>query len=181
MDGEGSDSVQYGEFDMYWYTGNDPVNRVDPTGLATVNGFCCGKKQEVQDQVDKVCNVLANHITVRSLNKCVKDRCDNGSVTCADCWPFSSTGLTVMSLFSQSGEPKAYICTNSNSTVRGAGHIAVHEFAHTCGWSHPWPWNQPDGSGVPGPEGGGPGAATPADCSASNPCPKICEDCQWSI
>ena len=138
----------YGEWNMYAYVGNEPVNRVDPTGLVTLTGDCCGKHIPIAIRIEKACNNLSVSGTVkgRNLRDCIKDRCDNGSIQCVKCPESNMAGYAELGTKDKLGK-KAALCAN-NEGMRYADGTAIHEFAHTCGWGHP-KIGKPDPHNIP--------------------------------
>ena len=153
----------YGEFNMYWYVGNDPVNRVDPTGLFKTEGDCCGRDKEVTDGAEKGCNENAGKIKEKALAKCVKERCENDNSTIKCVCPnwFLDWFYDYPIAYTRPGLYKTYVCVNRMGPDR-IGQGIVHELAHQCGWpgDHPKSWKAGNDvhnrSGVPFPEGGAP-------------------------
>ena len=156
----------YGEFNVYVYVENEPVNRVDPTGLrAKVEGGCCGKNSGFGDRIQEACdspwaNDIEGYYLLRSWRQCIKNKCNNGSIRCINCstdpkHPRSGDTLGWAYLGNTWGpKQETYICAN-RATDSQVGPLAIHEWGHNCGWQHEDPktgnggWGPNDPFGFP--------------------------------
>lgn len=102
----------------------------------------------------KVCqqNLLRNQsqrvtmITDKKLAQCVKSRCEKATIIIKQCIDPDLLGRNNAFLGVRSQNIK--ICENNFSVgTTGFGWVAIHEWAHSCGWDHN------DGCGVPGNSG----------------------------
>jgi len=142
-----------GEWNMYVYVGNEPVNRVDPSGLLTVGGDCCGKNKEIGDEIEKSCNGsdlgnVKGYYLLRSWKECVKKKCTSGSIKCINCQkdPYKPKSDNLgWAWLGDTWYPhnKAYICADKASQSQ-TGPLAIHEWGHNCGWSHDGEWGPSD-------------------------------------
>ncbi|MDH4183076.1 MAG: RHS repeat-associated core domain-containing protein [Nitrospinota bacterium] len=129
----------YGEFNVYAYVENDPVNRVDPTGLITLDGDCCGKDKLIKDQVEIACRFLPNWHDLGPSNhgtsqlQCLKGRCNGDSkVTCENNHKGCDgrLGHASVGLFNTT-----HLCTGKgHADENQAAQVIIHEWSHECGW-----------------------------------------------
>ncbi|MCP5197950.1 MAG: RHS repeat-associated core domain-containing protein [Gammaproteobacteria bacterium] len=113
----------------------------DDTGGSRIQGCCDGKEQQIMQDVQNACAIVASQIKNPKLAQCILNRCRNAIISCEKvCW---SVGYNW--IFSST----AHICVNDPALdwFESYGCIAIHEWAHSCGWDH----NQ--GGGVPGNSG----------------------------
>jgi hypothetical protein len=103
-----------------------------------------------------------------ALRNCVRDKCRTLTVERDHCPPYkcSQPNGTSVSIGIPNGASDGQgvkVCLNASAPNTGSwwGDVAVHEFAHLCGWNHG------DGKGVPS-DPGQPGNGVP-DTSHCNP------------
>jgi len=137
-----------GDTDLYGYCLNDPVNLNDPAGLFSVTG-CGDEESRIRSEVIRACGNLDSVISDPELRECIRERCDKAEIRCEE--PAACDGdecaytSCFLSVFCSSG---VHLCTdNPSPACKKYGEIAVHEWAHSCGWDHG------DGKGVPGDTG----------------------------
>jgi hypothetical protein len=98
--------------------------------------------------------LLDDLITDESLRKCINKRCKKGKVVCVDeCDKDDVLGYAYYETIGgiSTGLNKGYLCMKNiakHGMTHKYGEIAIHEWAHTCGW------DEGDGKGVPGDTGG---------------------------
>ena len=111
------------------------------------NDLKCRRK-DFDKQLGKACDKTVNKIKDPALRNCVNESCKNGTVLCGDCTGQTSPDAGGFTVRGSLSAPVRWFkfCTN---TIKGAnlGDIAIHEWAHGCGWGHG------DGKGVPGNSG----------------------------
>lgn len=130
-----------GDVNLYGYTKNNPINKKDPSGLFTVSGDCCGKEKTMTSEINNACNILSATITDPALRGCISKRCKNAKIECeSNC---RSNLLGYNNSFLGIASSSIHICVG-NCTNNLFGPVAIHEWAHSCGWDHG------DGGGVPG-------------------------------
>lgn len=136
-----------GDYTLYVYVSNNPINKKDPTGLFSIEGNCCKKKDEMKSSIQNACNALSSIITDPDLRKCIQKRCDKGTIICKNDCKSGVAGYNrwYFGLFPSSD---INICSNNLSNLMHlVGSVAIHEWAHSCGWDHF------QGKGVPGNNG----------------------------
>ena len=139
-----------GDVNLYSYVGQNPVNFADPMGLFSITGKCCGEEEKIRNSVTLSCEIDIFLITDLELRKCIKKRCDNAKVNCDNnCRPRLLGYNRQWALFGfvVYRSSTANVCVNNPKACNKYGRIAIHEWAHSCGWSHG------DGKGVPGDSG----------------------------
>jgi len=131
----------YGEFNVYAYVENEPVNRVDPTGLFTLDNTsdCCGKEGEIRGQIKKECERVnkidnssignSNHGSTQA--SCLKKRCANAIIICSRAHGGGCQGANGGASPGKFNSGK--ICTGHVGMGK-VGRTAIHEWAHECGW-----------------------------------------------
>jgi RHS repeat-associated protein len=142
-----------GDNNSYVYALNNPIRSTDPLGLFTWDKSCTCElgddlTRDIGDIIERACKV--NLITDLALKKCVEERCHDSIISC-DADPKSKNcepGRTIAHSFDL-GQPVGdfVLCPLFFIFFPDQGNIAIHELAHTCGWSHG------DGKGVPGDSG----------------------------
>lgn len=140
-------SFSGGDVNLYGYTANNPINMKDPSGLFTVTGNCCGKEKQIKNELNNACKVLVQKITDPELRSCVQKSCEESKVSCGNssCMDSTLLGESVQGFGSfKFRNITLCICNFSTSNF---GEVAVHEWAHGCGWRHG------NGKGVPGDNG----------------------------
>ena len=132
-----------GDLNIYRYAKINPILRRDPFGLFSVSG-CCGNEDTVRNEVRGSCSKVTNNISNPPLMACVLKRCADATLECEkDCDP-PTLGYNRSFLGIRSST--IHVCTNTAPPWK-YGEIAIHEWAHSCGWDHG------EGSGVPGDSG----------------------------
>ncbi|MEK9141789.1 MAG: RHS repeat-associated core domain-containing protein, partial [Nitrospirota bacterium] len=132
-----------GDLNIYRYAKSNPILRRDPFGLFSVSG-CCGNEDTVRNEVRGSCGKVTNNISNPPLMACVLKRCADATLECEkDCDP-PTLGYNRSFLGIRSST--IHVCTNTAPPWK-YGEIAIHEWAHSCGWDHG------EGSGVPGDSG----------------------------
>ncbi len=135
-----------GGLNLYEYGKNNPLWRIDPKGLFTIEQDCCNKDSTIINQISDACRRVTTAITDVKLRACILERCKKGRVSCDGvvCWAISKKALG----WAQQGKgDTANLCLTNNETTSNLeqfGCVAIHEWAHTCGWEHS------SGGGVPG-------------------------------
>jgi len=133
----------------FTYSDNNSINKLDPKGLFTITGNCGGNKAAIRAAVESACNTLETTITDPKLRKCIKKRCDAENIKCHPCvnqndpdtMGYNNCFLGICSY-------TIHIYATHPNAQNKFGKIAIHEWAHSCGWDHG------DGQGVPGDSGG---------------------------
>src|SRR5688572_12238905 len=158
-------SPDFGDRDRYNYVLNMPIIGRDPLGLFKIDGSCdcldfqrAGESQSrgrtLRQEVSRACNQLVPKITDPKIRQCVERSCDKGTVECEnDCRtePRRAFAYSRGSPYLWRGAPwknrTMHLCINTSfdadRPVGFRGEMAVHEWAHGCGWAHG------DGRGVP--------------------------------
>ena len=134
----------------YRYALANPIKYIDWNGKITIEEGCCnGDAEDLEGQIQESCKQVANNISDPKLRKCMLDRCKSGHVSCN-----GKFCLVVQPLGWQSpifsGNNEITLCLSSHKEIDSInqwGCVAMHEWAHSCGWEHG------DGAGVPGDTG----------------------------
>ncbi len=104
----------------------------------------------IYSRVQNACQTVVPRITNVSLRRCLERQCRDGIIECRDSCPRRQVGGTVDTvaarIFRQRGAP---ICINNWRDLRyhDPGRVAIHEWAHGCGWLHGQPGGVPGRSG----------------------------------
>jgi RHS repeat-associated protein len=69
---------------LFAYVRNNPANRIDPRGLFSITGGCCGKEDEIRTSVQNACNMVASTISDPSLRACIQRRCQSATLECEE-------------------------------------------------------------------------------------------------
>lgn len=151
------------------FVGSRPTRFKDTLGLFEMDDSCrclsgrdSGVDKPSRDQyahlvssVSQACRQLPNQITDVPLRRCIGDSCDSGTVFCRQNCPSGQLGGTtdtvgaaILNVFGGAIRT-AKLCVNNWPDLQraGAGAVAIHEWAHGCGWLHG------EGQGVPGRDG----------------------------
>ncbi len=142
-----------GENKLYAYVDHNPLRYIDIKGLFSLAGNCdnCAgsgiSSTSIRSSIQAACNDLSKTITDVSLRGCIKKSCNEGSVKCGSsrCVDPSLLGECMQGRFGFTFRTLT-LCPN-NIRKSNIGAIAIHEWAHGCGWHHG------DGLGVPGNDG----------------------------
>jgi hypothetical protein len=129
---------------MYEYGGDSPVSNTDPLGSLAISGNCHGKEGQISEEIEASCDKIDTTITDRKLAKCIKKRCKRPKVKCKDCCDPTECGHNNW-WFGIIPSRKIVIC--ANTVTKNFGTVAIHEWAHSCGW------DEGEGKGVPGNDG----------------------------
>ena len=148
---------------LYGYVDNNPILRVDPSGLfSMVSDDPAAISQKKWNRIYKdtrdACCKLDKIITDPPLRANIKKSCDSGTIRVSNrCPPGVAGGPTdvtfgtVLSWFG-GGVRTITVCANNWAGILknwdNPGNVAIHEWAHGCGWWHF------GGKGVPGQNGG---------------------------
>lgn len=147
----------------YVFVANNPFIYLDPLGLATVNNSG-NLPQNVVDSITAEINSACGHGFWKYVNRsadctkwhCIGDECQGANIDLDSGTPKDRAGVAPLlgeagnSLFGL-GKCKVTLYPNNGNADTDWGGIALHEFAHCCGFSHltmgglmnpPW-----DGSG----------------------------------
>ena len=124
-----------GDLNLYRYANNNPITRKDPLGLFSTSG-CCEEEDDIRKEVQEACDLVERRIYDPALMACILRRCEVGGIDCRDgedeCPPkrfgkinkFLGQRTTTLTLCTKNLPPRKY------------GEVAVHEWAHSCGWEH---------------------------------------------
>jgi roadblock/LC7 domain-containing protein len=118
----------------------------------TIEGDCAEQNQRIVDGVRWAYWQLRNGniVTDPGLRVCIMEHMNNASVSCSggDC-DGNTNGYNEPTLFSQSRDIVMCLGQIRGLSTTSIGLLAIHEWAHSCGWNHG------DGKGVPGDSGVG--------------------------
>jgi roadblock/LC7 domain-containing protein len=132
----------------------------------TIEGDCADQNQKIVDGVRWAYWQLRNGniVTDPGLRVCIMERMNNGSVSCAGGKCDGNTnGYNWDYGFYQSSEIVMCLGQIKGLNATAIGLLAIHEWAHSCGWDHG------DGKGVPGDSGVGLALAAVTPRVAFNP------------
>lgn len=141
-----------GGLSTFAYVRGKPLSFVDLRGLFTVEPGCSCSSNPTHtwvSQVEYACQNL-NAIRNPSLRSCLQIRCDTATIKCRNdgaCSNPNEQGRADVPPLAFPGaypawnppEPEMYMCPNNFIGVgsdRDVGSMVIHEWAHTCGWSH---------------------------------------------
>jgi RHS repeat-associated protein len=153
----------------YLYVSGRPTRLYDDLGLFEMDDSCdpCIKRTSgpnspsanqystIYLSVREACDKQLSQITNVPLRRCIGKSCDRGKVICRDNCPSDQLGGTtdvvgaaILNLVGGAIR-STKLCVNNwdKLTAAGIGNVAVHEWAHGCGWLHG------RGGGVPGDSG----------------------------
>jgi RHS repeat-associated protein len=143
---------EWGGFNMYRFVENAPVCRHDALGLFTFDN----QANLSQDQLAKInrkivdaCNKNFNHFVTskcpQKMRNCIKNLCQNGIITVAPGRPKAIIQGEMRPLFGSADDnarnvigkgSHTTIYPNNGSVNTDWGAVAIHEWAHCCGWNH---------------------------------------------
>ncbi|MDG4552466.1 MAG: RHS repeat-associated core domain-containing protein, partial [Candidatus Contendobacter sp.] len=144
-----SDPIGLAEgINTYAYALANPIKYIDANGQFTMAKDCCEGSSDLRNQVENSCQKVANRISDPKIRNCILKRCTSGHISCDGyiCWSTGNLGWT--NPFWSGGEIN--LCLSYNKHIDGLGQwgcVAIHEWAHSCGWDHR------DGAEVPGNSG----------------------------
>lgn len=139
-----------GGINLFTYARGAPLSLIDPLGLFTVDAECCKQEPTLNEQLANACKLVASRVTDPKLRDCIMRRCEKARVTCDGliCRMTGVVGWTNLVMGST-----ITLCIKGNDVVGlggGWGCVAIHEWAHTCGWGF---FGHRGGGGVPGGSG----------------------------
>jgi len=135
-----------GDNATYGYADESPLSYMDPIGLFTTKRICPTCSDDNYNNTfnmitEKCSDAKLRRITNIPLRKCIKNRCDHGTVF-VDCdaddkcknrtgWSCEETDKA------SAARGEVHLCVNSpRSEDGGYGGTVIHEWAHTCNWTH---------------------------------------------
>lgn len=138
-----------GGLNTYGYVQANPLKLIDPSGLLSIHSSCnnCEYRSDFVKIIKGWCDTVQHIVTDPKLASCIKKRCEKAEIRCdwgRNCSP-GDLGYNQVTLGFRSRN--IYICAKNITNPNSLGAIAVHEWAHSCGWEHG------DGKGVPGNSG----------------------------
>lgn len=135
-----------GGINLYAYVLNNPINLFDPKGLFTIEGDCKGNDLKMIIDIMKACDNSVKDICDDKLKECVKGRCKSGKINCKAYDGSNTMGWNIW-YFDCIPSEEINIVADHPRAQGKFGIIAIHEWAHSCGW------REGDGGGVPGDNG----------------------------
>ena len=113
----------------------------------SITGNSRGLAATIRQSVELKCGALQHTITDQSLRGCLHTRCESATIQCEDCKQSTLLGYNnAFWFFGWHKSTTVNLCVN-NLRRANIGDVVMHEWAHSCCWSHG------DGHGVPGNDG----------------------------
>lgn len=117
----------------YAYVSGSPLRWIDPRGLVEMGPGCndCPERDQMQSQASAECKRVDNQITDIALARCIKEKCQTMKVRCVkNCFENFNGGAF------DPQRPGEIILCGGGPKNKNYGPIAIHEFAHACGWKN---------------------------------------------
>ena len=136
---------------FYAYVDANPLKFADWLGLYTIDPNCCQHDENLKKDLDNACLLVTANIQGHKLRSCIMERCKSAHVSCDGvlCWLMNTKKTATFGWNSLT--TTANLCIEENkhlNNLLGWSCVAIHEWAHSCGWKHL------DGKGVPYNSGG---------------------------
>jgi RHS repeat-associated protein len=145
------------------YIGNAPLMNTDPLGLVTFDRDSCissrwcsggpayrNKMRAMMQSIRSACNSVNTIITNPTLAACIKNKCENSTISCKagkqGSGGYNNTGSGIEFYPDEFNRGGNYISKITGAPFT-AGETVLHEYAHECGWVH-----NDRGEGVPSPQ-----------------------------
>ena len=132
------------------FVGNQPITQSDPLGLFSIDNqgvFTGNEVAQINRKVVDACTKRFDSLVNKdcTLYPCIKKKCQSGTITLSSDTPKQNTQGQMIPTLGRAGDTMRNIAGWGNDVTlypkNGGpstdwGGVAIHEWAHCCGWVH---------------------------------------------